>query len=158
MRGLPSTRLTLATDFGCSPNRHATRFGRLCMGADRPIGSNAVFYSCATTRPAGPGPPLRVARAARKPCASPERRGGLTGYPICTYLNAERARRPIPRKQLRQPKPKQRQKSAPGISMSLVTPHAKSRDADREQKGSQPWMRRQGIVGVQQTNLAQDRC
>jgi hypothetical protein len=125
--------------------------------ADR-VGSNAVFCSCATTGPVGQGPLLRIARAARKPCASPERRGGSTVYPICTYLNAERARRPIPRKELRQPKPKQRQKSAPGISTSLVTQHAKSRDAAREQKGSQSWMRRKGIVGVQRTNLARDRC
>ena len=83
-----------------------SRFGAVCMAL--PINSipKVVCCSWATTRPAGQGQYLRIARVARKPCVSLERRDVSTVYPICTYLNAERARCPIPRKVRCQAKPK----------------------------------------------------
>jgi hypothetical protein len=81
-----------------------SRFGAVCMALPIKLIPKVVFCSCATTRPAGQGRYRRIARVARKPCASPERRDVSTVYPICTYLNAERARCPIPRKVRRQAK------------------------------------------------------
>jgi hypothetical protein len=120
-----------ANDRFCSVNLIDRRLGpaRLCGPANYQAIPSVVFCSCATKKPAGQGRHLRIARVAHKPCASLERRDGSTVYPICTYLNAEGARCPVPRKARRQAKRNSRRKLVPGISTSSATQHARSKDA-----------------------------
>ena len=73
---------------------------------------------------------LRIAQAARKRCAWPERRDGSMVYPTCTYLNADHVRHLIPRKARRQAKLNSEQELALGISHEFGNPtrQIKSRD------------------------------
>ena len=92
----PSTR---ATDFAQrQPDRLATRYARLCRYANCQDNSKCGVHSCSTTRPAGSKPPPPHCPNCAQAMRLAERRDGSMVYPTCTYLNAERARCPIPRR------------------------------------------------------------
>ena len=79
-----------------------------------------------TNKASKPVPALPELRATHAPSS---RRDDLMVYPTCTYLNAEPAGCPIPRKARRRAKLNSRSRLALGILTSSATQRAKSKDA-----------------------------